>query len=55
MNREQTTVRLTLRMSDELEKGIRDAARAMGIPMNQVVISAVSHWAKSRRTDSHNP
>ena len=55
MEREQTTIRLTLRMSDGFDREIRSVAREMGIPVNQVILTALSQWLKSRRLNLRNP
>lgn len=49
MEREQTTIRLTVRPPDELENIIRDEAKAMGISMNQLMLMVLNRWAKSLR------
>ncbi len=54
MDRAQTTIRLTLRMSDGLAKEIRNVAQERGIPLNQLIITAVSQWVKSRRVVLRN-
>lgn len=43
------TVRLTLRIPDELDCCIREAAQRQGISMNQLILSAINRWTKSRR------
>lgn len=52
MEREQKTIRLTVRPPDELEDIIRDEAKAIGISMNPLLLMVLNRWAKSLRTQS---
>ena len=47
--REQTTIRLTIRPTEEFDKTIREEAQKMGVSMNQMILSALNRWAKSHR------
>lgn len=53
--REQTTIRLTLRSSEEQDQQIRAAAQMLGLNMNQMMLIALNHWARSRRSRFHSP
>lgn len=48
MKREQTTIRLTLRVSDGLDEWIRKSAKEKGMSLNQFILHILSHWRKSR-------
>lgn len=53
--RKKTTVRLTLRISDGLDRQIRQEAKKEGISLNRYILKALNHWRKSRRFSLHNP
>ena len=60
MEREQTTIRLTLRLPDELNDLIRKEAVRRGTAVNQTMLYMIhchSAYQKSelRRTGIHNP
>lgn len=52
---EKTTIRLTVRPPDGLEKTIREAAEEKGLTINQLMLSVLNQWAKSRRSHPHRP
>ncbi len=54
MEREQTTIRLTIRAPNELEDFIRDEAKQCGTNMNQFMLLVLNQWAQSRRVQIHN-
>lgn len=49
MERKQMTIRLTLRPPDGLDEIIRSKAKEMGLTVNQLILSVLCQWAKSRR------
>lgn len=49
MEREQTTIRLTVRAPDELEEIIRECAKRAGMSMNQLMLTILNRWEKSLR------
>lgn len=53
-DREQTTIRLTLRPPGELDEMIRIQAERKGISMNQFILGILARWAKSRRSQLHS-
>lgn len=60
MNREQTTIRLTLRMPDEIDQQIRRQAERSGQTMNQLMLRVIWAWWKqdqgeSRRAPARTP
>lgn len=46
--KEQTTVRLTLRISGGLNEWIRKKAKEENMSINQFVLKILNHWRKSR-------
>lgn len=55
MDKRRKTVRLTLRMSDGLDKQIREEARKESISLNQFILRVLNHWRKFHRFSPHNP
>ena len=53
--REQTTIRLTLRMADDLDKQIRSQAKQRGESINQTILTALSRWARLCRSYPRSP
>lgn len=47
--KEQTTVRLTVRIPDELEKQVRDEAERRGLSINQMMIQMVTRYLKDHQ------
>lgn len=54
-NSEPKRVRLTLRMSDEMDALIRSKAEESGMTMNQAILTALNQWAKSHRSPVRTP
>ena len=52
---ESGRVRLTLRMSDEMDALIRSKAEESGMTMNQMILSVLNQWARSLRSSAHTP
>ena len=52
MNREQTTIRLTLRMPEELERRIRGQADRKGQSINQLMFGAIWNWLNQNQCES---
>lgn len=46
--REQTTLRLTIRLPEELDRLIRDAAKCKGLSINQMMLSILNKYLQSR-------
>lgn len=47
--KEQTTIRLTVRIPDELEKQVRDEAERRGLSINQMMIQMVTRYLKDHQ------
>ena len=47
--KEQTTIRLTVRIPDELEKQVRDEAERRGLSINQMMIQMVIRYLKDHQ------
>lgn len=54
-NSEPKRVRLTLRMSDEMDALIRSKAEESGMTMNQAILTALNQWEKSHRSPVRTP
>ena len=55
MEEAKTTIRLTIRPPDELDKLIRKEAEKEGVAINQLVIGIIFRWLKSHQIRFHNP
>ena len=54
MTKEKTTIRLTIRPPDELDKIIREEAEKEGVSINQLIIGIILRWIKSHQIRFHS-
>lgn len=54
MQREQTTIRLTVRPPADIDKIIRKTAKERETSINQLMLTILNQWAKFRRSGSRN-
>ena len=55
MKEQQKVVRLTIRLPEELDHSVREEAERKGLSVNQLVLSVLNQWRKSRRSEIHTP
>jgi len=48
--KEQTTIRLTLRLTDELDELLRNESIRLGKPINQTMIGILNDWFKNLKS-----
>lgn len=54
MEREQTTIRLTLRPPDDLDQKIRLEAKRQGLSINQTILNVLNRWARLCHSHFHS-
>lgn len=55
VKKDNSRIRLTLRMPETLDAFVRKEAGMQEMPLNQIVVTVLSRWVKSHRFPSRTP